>query len=795
MIAHITSDGKEETVAEHTEKTRQLCEIKGERCGIAEIMSLCAKLHDIGKEKQKFTDYLYLDERTRQKLRGSIAHASTGAKYIYDKYHNTNNINRKVLIELISYCIAAHHGLFDCVDEGQNDKFSEKISQVEDYIEACKNAEREVLADYDLDGNFEKAYVEFGGILQKIAQVLKEKKEMYFYLSCLERLMLSILIDSDWEATSNFMNSRETLNEKSESAEIIFENAIQNFNNYMMKLEKEFYKEKRTEKEININIARGEMQKECKEFVKHPTGIYCLSLPTGGGKTLSSLAYALEYCKKHKQTERVIYVSPYISVTEQNADVFRDAIGNEKWILEHHSSVVHNIEDGSEDYETDQISKLDINWEEPFICTTFVQFMNTLFSDKKQAIRRMHRLANSVVIIDEIQSMPIKCIETFNSMMNFLKTVCNTDIILCTATQPKLEMVEHPICYAHPKNMVDNIGKKANDFNRVVIKNRKEKYTFDSLKCEIMQQMNRFDSILIVLNTKSSVRKIYDLLKNEKIKTEYLTTNLCAEHRSDKIGKIKEILKRNQKETNQSKREKVVVVSTNLIEAGVDISFECVYRSLAGLDSIAQTAGRCNRNGEREYGEVYIVDLQGEKVGSMNELNEARNVLNKLLHKYDGENNLLLPDCMDEYFENLFNVDNLKDKMMFPIKRMDINIYNLLSEGFPCNKSVNVLNQAYKTAGREYKVIDNASFGIIVPYKDGKKIIEMLERTTDICEIKKCIRMGQRYTVNVNGTQMKEIRGLIQPVSEYISGIYIAVAHGIYKEEYGITGEMETLII
>lgn len=790
LIAHITLEGKEETVAEHTKKTMQLCKSKGERCGISEIMSLCAICHDLGKEKKKFSDYLHSDEQTKQRLRGTIAHASTGAKYVYDKYHNTDNMNQKILAELIAYCIAAHHGLFDC------DRFSEKINRVADYQEACENSEREILADYSLEIIFKNANQEFCGILNKIAPLIKEKSELCFYLSCLQRLMLSVLIDSDWEATSEFMGSGTSSEKKDISSEEIFRCATGNLDHYIQELDREFAQSERTQKECDIQHVRKELQAECREFAKHSAGIYCLPIPTGGGKTLSSLAYALEFGKEHKQTERIIYVSPYISVTEQNADVFRKAIKNEKWILEHHSSVVQNIGDTGEDYETEQIAQADINWEEPFICTTFVQFMNTLFSDRKAAIRRMHRLVNTVIIIDEVQSMPIKCINTFNCMMNFLNVVCNTNIILCTATQPQFGMVEHPIHYASPQNMVNNLENRFLDFDRVEFKYKKEPYAFDELKEEIVNRLNDFDSILAILNTKTAVRKLYDLLNTENVRVEYLTTNLCAEHRSDRIKDIKEVLNRNYKGTENNK-EKIVVISTNLIEAGVDISFECVYRSMAGLDSIAQAAGRCNRNGEREKGEVCIIRLKDEKIGAMTELKCAQDTLNKVLYygKFDENENILLPKWMDQYFQNLYGMADLKDCMMFPVEDMDTNIYEMLSIGFQSSDSINFMNQAYKTAGKKYKVIDNHSIGIIVPYKDGKGIIKQLEQTSDISVIKKYVRMAQRYTVNVNGTQMKQLQGLIKPVSEYLQGVFIPAVPGIYHEQYGITGELETFII
>lgn len=218
----------------------------------------------------------------------------------------------------------------------------------------------------------------------------------------------------------------------------------------------------------------------------------------------------------------------------------------------------------------------------------------------------MHRLIHSVVIIDEVQSMPLKCVHTFNYMMNFLNAVCNTNIILCTATQPTLGEAKCPVCYSEPKYMIENAEDWFCRFERVRIHApcNIPKYTFESLGMEIEERTKEFRSILIVLNTKSAVRTLYDMLKAKNINAEYLTTNLCAEHRSDKIESIKKVLGK--------KQDTIVVVSTNLIEAGVDISFECVYRSMAGLDSLAQTAGRCNRNGEMEYGVIHLIRLEGK---------------------------------------------------------------------------------------------------------------------------------------------------------------------------------------
>lgn len=586
------------------------------------------------------------------------------------------------------------------------------------------------------------------------------------------------------------MEQVDTFTKQSEfNTNVIFEKAKENFEKYMEKKKQSINISRLMNHEKIIFEARNLLQNECRQFAKYPAGIYCLPIPTGGGKTLSSLAYALEYCGLHPNTERIIYVSPYISITEQNAQVFREAIGNDDWILEHHSSIIRNEETESEDYRFGKFSKYDINWEEPFICTTFVQFMNTLFSDKSESVRRMHRLVNAVVIIDEVQSMPLKCVHTFNYMINFLNAVCNTNIILCTATQPSLEEAECPICYGDPKYMIKNAEEWFQKFERVKIHtpDKNQKYTFESLRDEIVERAKQYKSILVVLNTKSAVRSFYDLLKICNIKVEYLTTNLCAEHRSDKVKSIKELLKKRQ--------ETIVVISTNLIEAGVDISFECVYRSMTGLDSLAQTAGRCNRNGEMDCGMLYLVMLEGENTGNMEELQQNIRMTESVIYQYnngDKRDSLLMPKWMDIYYRNVYF--NAKDKMNFPIEKLDTSILRLLSNGFGLKKKRNQMNQAYKTAGQEYRVIDDDSFGVIVPYKKGAEIIEAIQGAADVLEIKKYIRQAQRYTVNVRGSQMKKFDGLIQSVSDKVSDLYMVSAPGAYNMEYGITPEWETLI-
>ncbi len=287
MTAHISDDGlgREESVAEHTEKTIFLCAQKGERCGLSQVMSLCGLFHDLGKNKQKFHDYLHEDERTRQKLRGSIAHASTGAKYFYDRHHGDEG-NKKYMVEMISYAIAAHHGLFDCVDEDHTDIFSKKLDKVEDYDESCINAGKDYLNTYETEQILANACQEFDIIWNKIKVLFDRLKPMVaskngkdvrealsdcrlFLFSCLQRLILSLLIDSDWEATSDFMDNVDTLTKQSElypqgDLQEIFRQAKENFDAYMEKKRQSADVSRMTDREKKIFDARNSLQDMCR---------------------------------------------------------------------------------------------------------------------------------------------------------------------------------------------------------------------------------------------------------------------------------------------------------------------------------------------------------------------------------------------------------------------------------------------------------------------------------------------------------------------------------------------------
>ena len=791
LIAHI-SEKREQSLYEHVKNVADLAQKEGKKLGIENLMELTGLLHDMGKAGSNFQEYICKKDGIKIQ-KGSVNHSTAGARWVYGKYRDDKKSGKELTAELVSYAISAHHGLYDITTIDGQDKYSQRINEEPDcYDEASDRFEKEVINTEDVKRKFKAAYDELMQNINPKISILEaqsSEKEKNYYYGCFQRLMLSILIDADWIDTAQLMKQA---TKEEIDYQVIYQKSLTNFYEYMSKLHSSAENKKLTEKEQSIRTLRDAIQEECIAFAEKPNGIYCLPIPTGGGKTLSGLAYALEYAKKHPETEKIIYVSHFLSVIEQNSEVIKAAIGTEnaKWVLEHHSNVVMNKE-------TEEKKDIwGLNWEEPFICTTLVQFFQTLFSDKKQSIRRFHRLKNAVIILDEVQSLPVRTIHTFNLVMNFLKEVCNTTVILCTATQPLLgdEGVKHPILYGLPKNMISDVSERFQKFERVEIKDSRipSGYTNDGMKQFIKKLMIEKDycSMLVILNSKYAVEQLFENMKDQVENDRevfYLTTNMCAEHRKDMLEKIKEKI---------DNKEKLLIISTSLIEAGVDLSVECVIRSMAGLDSIAQAAGRCNRNGEIEKGEVHIVNLADERIDKMQELLYAIQATNMVLDSYKNGNStesLLAPKWMDAYYQQYFFERKGEMDYNLPDAGENNTIYKLLSTGVSSSKPKNrMLNQAFKTAGENYQLIKNETLDVIVPYGEGKDYIADLDATEEISDIFSTLHQAQRYMVSLYGYKIKELlqKGVIRQC-EKIPDIYIANS---YDEKRGITEILTDLI-
>jgi CRISPR-associated endonuclease/helicase Cas3 len=371
--------------------------------------------------------------------------------------------------------------------------------------------------------------------------------------------------------------------------------------------------------------------------------------------------------------------------------------------------------------------------------------------------------------------------------------MCRTNVILCTATQPALDSdyIKRKICYSKPQNMVSNLNMKYEQFDRVNIipEFAEGMETMEGLAGKVAGAFHTVNSVLVIFNKKQTVSDFFDKMESILFDVDiyYLTTNLCAEHRSGRIGEIKEKLK-------QGKR--ILIISTNLIEAGVDLSVARVYRSLAGIDSIAQAAGRCNRSGELAMGQVVVFEMEEDAPGrDMEELLMAQKKTKEIQYRYgkSGEKqSILFPEWVKQYYDVFYN--ELQYKMDFTLEHeyRGNTIWGLLSTGFEGITQKHPLNQAFQTAGKMYQAIANTGFTVVVPYGDGNKLIEELEQGYGHEKIGNCLRKLQRYTVQVPYNREKELleKGVIRE-SCGLPGVYIALG---YDEIKGFKNAMQDAI-
>ncbi len=824
LIAHIRKDTKEEqSVEEHLLGTAEIAQELGKELGIASLSKLTALVHDLGKMRNRFEEYLRASiTESRKTRRGEVNHSSAGAIFLEENYNKGERYS-KLTAQLMVVAVFSHHGLYDCIDlEGKNCYRKRVEHQIElDYEEVIENFQKSSIHKEYLDELFEKAMEEVSSIIEKAK---RNNIKAYFMAGVLERMLLSILIDADRLDTAIFSGdcTKEDFwerNKKELCNKEISDELQKNMQKYVNDLE-----DRKVENEEIANI-RKQISRECEQFAKNPSGIYRLPVPTGGGKTISSFRYALKHAKEYKK-KRIFYIAPYVSILDQNANVIKDVIGKEKedFVLVHHSNVITKMEDMEQKGELKELEDketyrhLTENWEHPIVITTFVQFLNTLFSDSTQSIRRFHNLANSVIIIDEIQTLPIRMTALFNQMMNILHEIFGATIVLCSATQPKLEQegLEFSINYTEPKDMISNVPMLYEKLKRVKVEIKKEKLDRMKIAEFLMERIEEKQSLLCILNTKTSARKVYENLQSlveqwnqekpteEQIKVFHLSTNMCVQNRLDKLDEMKVLLDR------KTRKGKVICISTALIEAGVDISFECVVRGRAGLDSIAQAAGRCNRNGEAIEGTVYIIREKEERLGNLPEIKNGIQcsgpVLDDFLERPDYyQMDLFSPIALEKYYAKKYNPNDktLKQEMRYPL-RDGGNMVDLLTKnekgvtaykGETGKKPENLMMcQAFRTAGKEFEVIVQNTTGVIVPYKEGKKIIVDLCKDSYKIDVKDLLKQAQHYTVNLYPNQIEQLNqkgGIITILDNSV----MVLKEGFYKEDFGVftEGEMEFL--
>lgn len=712
-IAHICDDGKEQSVKEHLENTAILSRKFGDKFDSGDYAYICGLLHDIGKYSQRF----------QERIRGKdirVDHSTAGAQEIDKAIKNFG--------KLLAYCIAGHHG-------GLPNGGSASDTEAESSL--CGRLNKSLEDDYSCFAQEIDLRANIPASPPKLRLLNKGGFTVSFYI----RMLYSCLVDADFLDTESFI-----------SAGSVDRTSCYNMELFHMLLNKYIAYFDKSEREINKK--RREILSACINKAKLEKGLYTLTVPTGGGKTVSSFAFALHHVIEHKM-DRIIYVIPYTSIIEQNAGVFKKILGEEN-VLEHHVNFDFSDEDENKILQKQKLSSE--NWDMPVIVTTNVQFFESLFANKSSRCRKLHNIANSVIIFDEAQMLPIDYLKP--CIMSIAELIHNygSTAVLCTATQPAVdglfpkEIASIEIC--------ENTKQLYEFFKRIKVKLRG-----DMGLQSLSEDLNSHKQVLCIVNTKKQALKIFDEIKGDD--AFHLSTSMCPAHRKLVIAEIKSRLK---------KEMPCRVVSTQLIEAGVDVDFPIVYRAIAGIDSIVQAAGRCNREGKRAFGEVFVFEPQDElKTRLPYTLQRPLEITKSIIRRYDD---IMQPEAIEAYFKELYGMEGESG--------LDIkNIFKDLEGGaIGCN-----FNFPFKDVAEQFTLIEDHTYPIIIPFDDkAKHLIEKLKYADQYGGI---LRSLQSYSVNVYETSLKNLlaNGTIRRERDEI---YILNDEKQYDEMTGLNLTCET---
>ena len=819
LLAHIRkSDKGTQTLEDHLQAVSQLAGQFADKIGLKGTGEVLGLLHDLGKGSRQFQNYLLSGEGLKNPdaddyvdpnaMRGKIDHSTAGAQLVCETLW-TKGAKEKAAAQVIALCLASHHsGLIDCLAPEGEDNFQRRMGKSNENthkaeaianLQEIRNAFEGILSRGVVDQIFAKLES-----LQGDGASESQTTSM-FKAGLLIRYLLSCLLDADRLDTADFEspgNSR-----------------IRSYGNYcpwpalVDRLEGKFaeFAAKTEDADLGqaviVNQLRNQVAQACLDAAMKPKGIYQLTVPTGGGKTLASLRFALNHAAHHK-LDRVFYVIPYTSIIDQNADEVRrileerDQNGNylDQVVLEHHSNL-------TPEEESHRHNLLAENWDAPVVFTTQVQFLEALFGAGTRSARRMHQLANSVIILDEVQTIPITMIHMLNVALRFLVDDCGATVVLCTATQPPLDKVGtkyRDLTIPPDRKIIQNEQELFEKLRRVQVfhERRVSGWTVAEVAELAENQLREKGSVLIVVNTKKSARALYDAIKGRQIAgvcLYHLSTSMCPAHRLNALREIRSKL---------DNKEPVICVSTQLIEAGVDIDFGAVIRYLAGLDSIAQAAGRCNRHGARPgLGNVWVVNPAEENLAQLKDIVEGSDVANRVLDDFAEEpeafdHDLIGLEAMAHYYRCYFA--RRKDEMNYPVTSNssvghDDDLFNLLALNTLAEKAHErryhakpelELKQSFQTAAREFRVIDSVTQGVVVPYADGKEIISALCGAAELEREYKLLKRAQRYSVNLFAHEFRRLAQarIIQEVQEGAGVYYLDEQY--YSQDFGWSEEI-----
>lgn len=732
---------------------------------------LAALVHDMGKFTDEFLEYL---RQAAQGIarRGSVIHTFAAVRFFLKK-HEPKPLElgfADITAEILAEAVGSHHGFFDVYNADGENGFQHRMEKQPEYDERAFRAFlQECAGEDELNRLFDRAVEEVTAVLNRIDALCDTDEELQFMVGLLVRLLTSAVVEGDRRDTAEYMSDRRVgvcppadaaLWERCSRA---IEARIGRF-----------------ECREPIQIARRAFSDECRAFADQPSGVYRLDLPTGGGKTLAGLRYAVAHAQAQGK-RRIFYVAPLLSIIDQNAKEIREALGGEATVLEHHSNLVRERDD-SETLGMEEI--LQETWDAPVIITTLVRLLDTLFSGRMSEVRRFKSLCGSVLIFDEIQSLPNKTLSMFNLAINFLTEICGATVILCSATQPTLDKVEHPIRLSEKKVVSEEtLEHYAPIFRRTRLLDA-GRMRLEDIPAWLTSVMDADERLLVVCNTKREAAALFERLDLPGTLRFHLSAGMCMAHRKRALDELRAAL---------DAKKRLICVSTQVIEAGIDVSFSKVIRLTAGLDNAVQAAGRCNRHGESPGPRpVYLLRAEDEKLGSLTEIQDAQNALNALLAEYaqhpeafDGD--LASNRAVEFYYKYLYGHQK-NNAQNYPL-RGGGTLLELLSENaHRAAKNAHpefwFLRQAFQTAGKEFTVFDDQTESVLTPYGEGAALIVNLngERARYDFEYAKAqLEMAKEYSVSLFPDAVRRLRA---ENAVYEIGVGVLALRPEYYDEY-----------
>lgn len=700
FFAHSIQDADEsewQPLAEHLHNVGELARDFASVFGGDALAQVGGLLHDLGKYTDEFQERLRGDPRR-------VDHSTWGATIATQRFG--------ALGQVLAYGIAGHHaGLANGTGEGERTTLAERLRLELPKLNDAWQHEIQLPGQLALPRNF-KVY----GDHREQAKARKG-----FQLAFLTRMLFSCLVDADFLDTERFYN-RVQERPDTRHADALYPTLDElrtQLNRYLGQFKPD----------SDVNQLRADVLNHVREQAGQAPGLFSLTVPTGGGKTIASLAFALDHAIKHG-LRRVIFVIPFTSIVEQNAAVFRKALGTlgEHAVLEHHSAFVESEppRDDPERYQAKEKLKLATeNWDAPIVVTTAVQFFESLFAAKPSQCRKLHNVAGSVVILDEAQTMPLKLLRPCVAVIDELTRNYCTSVVLCTATQPALEAPKFEGGLTHVRELAPIPAHLFKRLRRVHVQH------VGTLSDEALANHMRLrDQVLCIVNNRRHARSVYQAMADLPGAC-HLTTYMCAKHRSVVLAKVRQMLKHHKP---------CRLVATSLIEAGVDVDFPAVLRAEAGLDSIAQAAGRCNREGLHAAvdSEVLVFSNENDDWAPPTELRQYAQAGREVLRNLEG-GNPLAPEAMRRYFSLLYWQKGA-DQLDKP------NLMGLLQES-------RVESLPMETLATKFRMIDNVQVPVIIPYRgedgDDDTVDRLLHQLDYVDRCGAIARKLQPYLVQV----------------------------------------------